>query len=631
MPKFRDRQSNVEADDTQVPELATFRDTFTLLQNYRTPMLLALAIGLAGAAVSAIQPLIVADIVDAFGGDIPASRLLLVVVLLLMGAVLTGLKELIIERTGERFAFDTRERIVRRIYALPMARLSGRERGDLVSRVTTDVAETRSILTSGLVDVGVSAATVMISVVMMALLDPWLLVLAVIAVVIVMAVAVVLGIRMRPVGYRMQSALGKLAEAVSRALGGIRTIKAARAVDQEAQLAISRAGEVLQAGRAVATLRAIVQTATGVAIQVLLIVIVGVGALRVASGALSIGQLSAFVMYLMLMITPVGVVANVVSLMSEALGSLSRIKEIESWQIERDIEAAVAQATTSADDGPVFSFENVGFTYPDVGNQEQDGEQAAALQGISFSIEQGTTTAFVGLSGSGKSTIFALMERFYEPTYGRISFNGQDVNRISRDHLRSQISYVDQDAVVLSGTVRDNLHLAAPSAPDSDCIDTLLQVGLVASTEEGASFLDRSVGELGSRLSGGERQRLAIARAVLTEAPILLLDEITSNLDSYNEHLASIALQASAGTRTTMVIAHRISTVVAADQIIVLEQGQIVARGTHNELMTLSSIYRDLAKRQLIGSNSDTEDPAAQGVDESRELDVAVPGNEDAR
>ncbi|MGW8530008.1 ABC transporter ATP-binding protein [Nocardiopsis sp. NPDC055824] len=583
--------------------VAGFRDVLPLLRPYRVPLGIAFFLGTLGTAAGAVQPLVVSRMVDTFQSGLPLGEAALLVVLLLVSAVLTGVRELVIERTGERFAYDSRERLVKHLYSLPMARLDFRDRADLVTRVTTDVSETRTFLTSGLIDLAISTITVLISLVMMALIDPVLLGLSFVAVLVVFVVVLALGRKTRPVGLQMQNALGALAESVSRSLGSMKTVRAARAVGRESDKAMAMASEVRRAGLRAAGLRALLQTVSGVAVQVLLIVIVGFGALRVASGELTTGELSAFIMYLMLMVTPIAMVGNVVASLGEAFGALARILEIKSEPTEPDIQTANSSILAGHAD-EVFRFEGVSFRYDRPTSSVPDTTELT-LSSVSFSVARGETVALVGPSGAGKSTLFSLLERFYEPTDGRILFHGQDVMELSRDKLRKQLAYVDQDAVVLSGNVRGNLMLADTEATDTECIDALRQVGLVQDREEGRRYLEKQIGEMGMRLSGGQRQRLAIARALLSGNPVLLLDEATSNLDSRNEALIRDALDLSAIDRTTLVIAHRFSTVVSADKIIVLDMGRVIAQGTHHELIQSCELYNELAKHQFLSGHAE--------------------------
>jgi ATP-binding cassette subfamily B protein len=219
---------------------------------------------------------------------------------------------------------------------------------------------------------------------------------------------------------------------------------------------------------------------------------------------------------------------------------------------------------------------------------------------VSFSAERGKRTALVGPSGAGKSTILALIERFYDPTAGVVRVDGVDIRSLDRAQLRSQIGYVEQDAPVLAGSIRQNLLLASPNASDEDCIRVLHDVNLTEVLDRNEKGLDAAVGEDGVMLSGGERQRLAIARALLAAPPILLLDESTSSLDGLNEQLLREAIDAVAENRTLIVIAHRLSTVVDSDSIVVLDHGRVAGVGTHSELVESTPLYRELAKHQLL-------------------------------
>ncbi len=222
------------------------------------------------------------------------------------------------------------------------------------------------------------------------------------------------------------------------------------------------------------------------------------------------------------------------------------------------------------------------------------------LRGVSFEVPRGSRVALVGPSGAGKSTILALIERFYDPTEGAILVDGVDARDLSRGDLRARFGYVEQDAPTLAGTIADNLRLASPAASDADCERVLRAVNLGDVLERSPLGVDAPVGEDGVMLSGGERQRLAIARALLAAPPVLLLDESTSSLDGVNEQRMREAIDAVATDRTLLVIAHRLSTVVDSDLIVVLDKGRVVGRGTHSELVASTPLYRDLAKHQLL-------------------------------
>ncbi len=222
------------------------------------------------------------------------------------------------------------------------------------------------------------------------------------------------------------------------------------------------------------------------------------------------------------------------------------------------------------------------------------------LRGVSFSVPRGSRVALVGPSGAGKSTTLALIERFYDPSGGAVLIDGEDARTIDRDGLRARLGYVEQDAPTLAGTIAENLRLASPEASDADCERVLRAVNLGEVLERSPLGVDAPVGESGVMLSGGERQRLAIARALLAAPPILLLDESTSSLDGLNEQRMRDAIDAVATGRTLIVIAHRLSTVVDSDHIVVMDHGQVVGQGTHSELVESTPLYRDLARHQLL-------------------------------
>jgi ATP-binding cassette subfamily B protein len=299
-----------------------------------------------------------------------------------------------------------------------------------------------------------------------------------------------------------------------------------------------------------------------------------------------------FVILLFFMIGPLISAFGAYTSVMGALGALARIQEImvlEEEETGEQTEYRVAVNTAA------IEFKNVDFHYP-----AEDDEVKQILQSVSFKIERGQRVALVGPSGAGKSTVFSLIERFYEPTGGEILLDGQSVQEFSRQTLRAQLGYVEQDAPVLAGSIRDNLLLGRSDASEEELVEVLRQVNLTEVLNRDSAGLDAEVGESGIMLSGGERQRLSIARALLAKPPILLLDESTSALDGPNEQRMREAIDAVAQNRTLVVIAHRLSTVVDSDQIIVLERGKVVGIGSHSELVKTTPLYAELAKHQLL-------------------------------
>ncbi|MDG2479102.1 MAG: ABC transporter ATP-binding protein, partial [Aquiluna sp.] len=381
--------------------------------------------------------------------------------------------------------------------------------------------------------------------------------------------------------------------AVERALSAIRTIKASRAEVRETEEIHKNVEAAYDQGLSIARLSAIVAPIAQVAFNSAFIIVLGLGGLRVATGATTIASLVTFVILLFFMIGPLISAFGAYTSVMGALGALARIKEIMDLDEE---EPGAERLPRKAANKTAIEFKDVEFHY-----ETEDGEEPQLiLKKLNLKIARGSRVALVGPSGAGKSTVFSLIERFYEPTGGQILLDGQPVTEFSRQSLRQQLGYVEQDAPVLAGSLKDNLLLGKADATDQELEHVLNQVNLAEVLKRDTKGLSAEVGEDGIMLSGGERQRLAIARALLASPEILLLDESTSALDGPNEQRMREAIDAVAHDRTLLVIAHRLSTVVDSDQIIVLEHGEIVGVGTHSELVKSTPLYADLAKHQLL-------------------------------
>jgi ABC-type multidrug transport system fused ATPase/permease subunit len=357
------------------------------------------------------------------------------------------------------------------------------------------------------------------------------------------------------------------------------------------------AGAAYDAGVQVARVSAVVEPLAGLAVQASFLAVLGIGGARVASGAIDVADLVAFVLYLFLFVQPVAQSLQAYSAIQTGLGSLTRIDEVLALPIETDDEDGIAERSAGRVPAqrdsavPLLSFRGVDFDYPG---------GTSVLRGVDLEVHRGQRVALVGPSGAGKSTVLALAERFYDPTAGSIALDGVDVRDLPRSLVRQRLGYVEQDAPVLAGSLRDNLLLGAPDADDEALHQVLASVNLTTLVERAPSGLDSQVGDDGVLLSGGERQRLAIARVLLAAPPLLLLDEPTSSLDARNEAALSAAVDAVAADRSVLVVAHRLSTVVSADLIVVLDQGRVVGTGRHDELVAGNALYRELATTQML-------------------------------
>jgi len=556
----------------------------------------AIALSLLAAAASLVQPLLVSQLITAVQTSTPFGSLVaaLVSVVVLFG-LLSGFQHYLLQRTGTSVVLSARRHLVRRMLRLPISEFDVRRTGDLVSRVGSDTTLLYAVITQGLVDAVGGSLVFVGALVAMAIIDPVLLGLTLAVVATAITTVVVLSGRIRIASRKQQEKVGDLAAAVERSLSAVRTVRASNATDRE-----------------IAEIEKDAEGAWRMGIQVARISALGVGGFRVASGAITIASLVSFILFLFLMIMPLGQAFGAINSVNQALGALGRIQEIVALPSETEGDAAIAYSAAIKTDAAI-SFENVEFSYPDTAHKtEQEklvaqviGEEAMAhdltvLRGISFEAARGQRTALVGPSGAGKSTILALIERFYDPTGGVVRLGGVDIRALDRTELRAQIGYVEQDAPVLAGSIRQNLLLSAPNATDEQCVEVLAAVNLLEVLHRNPEGLDAAVGEDGVMLSGGERQRLAIARTLLAAPPILLLDESTSSLDGLNEQMLREAIDAVAQNRTLIVIAHRLSTVVDSDCIVVLDHGHIVGTGTHAELVKSTPLYRDLAQHQLL-------------------------------
>jgi ATP-binding cassette subfamily B protein len=589
-----------------------------LLQN-KPLIVVVVVLSVLGSVATVASPLLVRQGITDFQNKQPFTLIaVLVIVLLVATALITAFQQYLLQRMGTNIVFSVRKVLISRLLGLPISEFDTRRTGDLVSRVGSDTTLLYAVMTQGLVSSIGGALQFIGSLIAMAFIDPLLLGLTVVVIgASVVGVGSLSG-RIRVASQGQQTKVGELGASVARAVGAIRTIRASNATQREIDTIQADALGARNMGFKVARASALVVPIAGIALQVSVLVVLGVGGFQVANGSITIATLIAFVILLFTLIAPLGSAFGAVTSVSQALGALGRIQEIIELPSENEVDAGVmpvaaVDPSTGSGSAVAISFDDVVFTYPEKAHKSEaekviaevvpealEAHDRTVLHGVSFSVPRGLRTALVGPSGAGKSTILSLIERFYDPTSGVVRLGGIDIRALERTDLRAQIGYVEQDAPVLAGTIRENLVLGAPDATAQQCIDVLHAVNLTEVLERNSLGLDAPVGEDGIMLSGGERQRLAIARTLLAAPPILLLDESTSSLDGLNEQLLREAIDAVAENRTLIVIAHRLSTVVDSDQIVVLDHGRVVGIGTHSELVKSTPLYKDLAKHQLL-------------------------------
>jgi ATP-binding cassette subfamily C protein len=579
------------------------------MYGYVRPHRLALVAGgflslLTGATGLAL-PLVVKVLISNLGNHrAVAGILLLMTALVVTNAALGALGSYVLQRTAESVVLAARHRLVDRLLGLTIGGLDRAEPGDLMSRVTSDTTLLRDVTTDSLVGVVTGSVTLVATLVLMSLMD---IVLFGVTLGVFSLAAVIIGLVVPKIGRaarQAQDSVGVMGAALERMLGAFRTIKASGAERREGDRIHAAARDAWRADIRAAKWQAIAGNTAGLAVQCAFLAVLATGGARVASGAIGVGTLVAFLLYVYYLMSPIQQLVSAAREYQVAAAAVARIQEAEGLPVE----AAGPPASPSppglarpAEPGGVapaapaaVTFEQVRFRYRP--------ELPEVHHGVSFVIPPRGMTAFVGPSGAGKTTVFSLIERFYEPVSGRVLLDGTDVRDWPVAALRAAIGYVEQDAPVLSGSLRENLLLGAPDASEAQVADVLRitrLTGLVGRLPQG---LETAVGHRGTRLSGGERQRVAIGRALLRRPRLLLLDEATSQLDAINEAALRETVAETAQLITVLVVAHRLSTVTMADRIIVMDAGQVKAAGTHAELVASDPLYAELAATQFLAS-----------------------------
>ncbi|MFI9286284.1 ABC transporter ATP-binding protein [Streptomyces werraensis] len=551
--------------------------------------LLSLVTGATGLAL----PLVARELIDDLTHDRAVTGTLLLMSALVIGnTVLGAVGSYVLRRAAESVVLGARRTLSSYLLRLRIAAVDRTEPGDLMARITSDTTLLREVTTDSLIGLGTGGLTLLATVALMGWVEPVLL--AVTLGVLALA-GTLLGVvvpRIRRASKQAQDAVGVMGASLERVLGALRTVKASGAEPREERTLHEAARESWRMSVRAAKWSAAAGNTAGLAMQLAFITVLAVGGARVATGAIDIGTLVAFLLFVFYLMAPISQVVGAVTQYQAGSAALARIQEALRLPAEP---AAPPAALPSPGAAPAaVAFEDVRFRYAE--------ELPYVHHGVTFSVPPQGLTAFVGPSGAGKTTVFSLIERFYDPESGVITVDGRDLADWNLPELRAAIGYVEQDAPVLSGSLRDNLLLGNPDAGE-DALTRVLKTtrldGLAARLPQG---LDTLVGHRGTKLSGGERQRVAIARALLRRPRLLLLDEATSQLDAVNEAALRDTVADVARTTTVLVVAHRLSTVTAADRIVVMDAGRVRAVGTHRELVASDPLYGELAATQFLAT-----------------------------
>ncbi|MGG1483847.1 ABC transporter ATP-binding protein [Peribacillus castrilensis] len=547
---------------------------------------IALALSLGTTGVALLVPLFTKNLINDFSvSSLNAERITLLVLAIIVQALASGFSIYLLNRIGQSVVAGIRDQLWKKLLVLPVSYFDDHPSGETVSRMTNDTTVVKGLISEHLSNFVTGIISIVGSMIVLFVLDWKMTLLMFTAIPLSVLILMPLGKKMHKISKGMQDETASFTAVLQQVLTEIRLVKASNAEALEYQNGQKGIQKLFQFGLKEAKIQALIAPLMSFVMMALLVLILGYGGMRVSSGALTAGALVAFIMYLFQIIMPMAQLASFFTQFQKATGATERIISILDSVEEEDAKQPVQNMSQS------ISVDHLNYSY-------NNGEQV--LKDISFNVEAGKVTAIVGPSGSGKTTLFSLFERFYKPQEGSISIGGTSINDFTLLSWRSQIGYVSQESPIVSGTIRDNICYGI----DRDITDEELnQVAKMAYADQFISELpngyDTEVGERGMKLSGGQRQRIAIARAFLRNPKILMLDEATSSLDSKSEKVVQQALNHLMKGRTTIVIAHRLSTVISSDQIIFLEKGKITGSGTHKELYNTHSLYREFAEQQL--------------------------------
>jgi len=559
-----------------------------------------LLLALIGSATGLASPMVTKWVLDALAeSDSLTGPILVLVGLLIVGSVISLWQWILLGTLAERIVLRVRSSMVTRFLGARVGEITSRPTGEMVTRVTSDSLLLREAASSAAVGLINGVIMLIGSLILMGVLDLPLLGTTMIAVAIVVILFLFLMPGIAKAQEQSQEAVGRLGGALESALRAILTVKASRAEDRQA-------AQVLEAAEASATFSIWAVRRTALAwviawsgIQLAIIVILGFGAWRVSEGNLEVSSLIAFLLYAFGLMGPIMEISQNLTTLQSGLAAAGRIREVEAMELESAATpvSVPSSAPVLTEGSPILEFRDVTASYgPDLD---------PVVRNVSFAIPRQGHVAIVGPSGAGKTTTFSLILRFIEPDSGGILLNGQPYVSLTHHQIRQNLAYVEQETPIVPGTIRENLVFTHPDATEEEIWSALREVRLEEKVRSLEAGLETSL--TSSEVSGGQRQRIALARAILRTPDVLLLDEATAQVDGITEAAIHACIRDRASRGAVITIAHRLSTVIDADRIMVMDGGQIRDMGTHEELLGRDSLYQELvealriAERQQVG------------------------------
>ncbi|MFC5821604.1 ABC transporter ATP-binding protein [Nonomuraea harbinensis] len=553
-------------------------ESWRILWSFARPHVRTLASGLllalVGSALALATPMITKWVLDALGtGASLAAPVGALLALLVVGIVVGRWQWVMLGSLGERVVLEARDSVVRRFLRATVPAVTRHPAGELVTRVTSDTVLLREAATSSVI--GLVNGTVMLAgtLVLMGVLDLVLLAVTVVAVLVVIVLFALLMPTISKAQERAQEHVGRLGGVLEGTLRAIRTVKASRAEDRQADRILAEAHASREQGVRAVRAEATAWTVAWAGIQFAIILILGIGAWRVGAGHMEVSSLIAFLLYAFGLMDPIMELSQNTTALQSGIAAAERLRAVEAMPAEPA--GTLAPAAGGDPAGPVIELRGVTAVYaPGAGPAVRDVELAVPRRGH---------LAIVGGSGAGKTTLFSLILGFLEPREGELLLDGRPYAAYSREEIRARLAYVEQDTPLVPGTIRENLLFSNPAATAEEVAEVLREVRL------DLADLDRPVSS--GQVSGGERQRIALARALLRAPDVLLLDEATAQLDGLTEAAVQECVRRQAARGAVVTIAHRLSTVIDADQIVVMDGGRIRARGTHQQLLASDELY----------------------------------------